>query len=447
MKGFDQWLTTNPNDQDDSFFEAVVESYSDKFYDEQEDKLSQARVARSNALRQTLVLQEKIQNDLNALEQTLADEKTARLAKEKAAQDKIDADKAKAAQDEINRLNKIADRNAFLEELRIKSLTQGLEQEQALFELSFEKRIADLFEAGLTEKQIEELKQKELLAIKEKYAQKGTDLTKSTAKTSEEIQREQIQAIQGITAGALNTIGSISDILSEVTARKQEELDAALESGALSEAEYAKQSTELKRKQFEENKAIQLATAVMQGINATLAAYTSGASIPLVGTVTGPLFAALAAAFSAVQIGMIASKQPPKFADGGEVFDVGGKPHSQGGTKYRGEDGNVIEVERGEKMFVMKATAAKQIHKLSQFNQMFGGRSWTGAPVNYAAQGGVVSDGGFSTSMVTEQIKSDIQTKNAIREAFINAPQPIVSVREITNVTKAVNKSVAVSEL
>jgi hypothetical protein len=98
-------------------------------------------------------------------------------------------------------------------------------------------------------------------------------------------------------------------------------------------------------------------------------------------------------------------------------------------------------------MFVMKATAAKQIHKLSQFNQMFGGRSWTGSPVNYAAQGGVVSDGGFSTSMVTEQIKSDIQTKNAIREAFINAPQPVVSVREITNVTKAVNKSVAVSEL
>jgi hypothetical protein len=38
MKGLDKWLTTNPNDQDDSFFEAVVESYNDKFYDEQEDK-------------------------------------------------------------------------------------------------------------------------------------------------------------------------------------------------------------------------------------------------------------------------------------------------------------------------------------------------------------------------------------------------------------------------
>jgi hypothetical protein len=38
MKGFDQWLTTNPFDQDDSFFEATIEAYSDKFYQEQEDK-------------------------------------------------------------------------------------------------------------------------------------------------------------------------------------------------------------------------------------------------------------------------------------------------------------------------------------------------------------------------------------------------------------------------
>jgi hypothetical protein len=38
MKGFDKWLETNPNDQDDSFFEAVTEAYSDSFYKAQEDK-------------------------------------------------------------------------------------------------------------------------------------------------------------------------------------------------------------------------------------------------------------------------------------------------------------------------------------------------------------------------------------------------------------------------
>jgi hypothetical protein len=38
MKGFDQWLTTNPNDQDDSFFEAVTELYTDAFFEAQEGK-------------------------------------------------------------------------------------------------------------------------------------------------------------------------------------------------------------------------------------------------------------------------------------------------------------------------------------------------------------------------------------------------------------------------
>lgn len=195
------------------------------------------------------------------------------------------------------------------------------------------------------------------------------------------------------------------------------------------------------------NTAVSISNAIA---GATSAAAATGPGAPFaliayIGSMVGAVIGAIAQARTIIS--GVEAPTPPKFADGGEVFDVGGKPHSQGGTKYRGEDGNVIEVERGEKMFVMKATAAKQIHKLSQFNQMFGGRSWTGAPVNYAAQGGVVSDGGFSTSMVTEQVKADIQLKNAIREGFVNAPQPIVSVREIATVTKAVNKSVAVSEL
>lgn len=38
MKGFDKWLTTNPFEENDSYFEAVTEAYSEKFFEAQEDK-------------------------------------------------------------------------------------------------------------------------------------------------------------------------------------------------------------------------------------------------------------------------------------------------------------------------------------------------------------------------------------------------------------------------
>ena len=377
--------------------------------------------------------------DKRAKEKEKRDRDAAEAAAKKAIADaKAIADKEKAEQDEVNRLNKIADRNAFLEELRIKTLLSGQEQEEALFELAFEKRIEDLRALGLSEVKIEEIKQKELLAIKEKYAEKGTELTKSTAKTAEEIQTEQIQAIQGIVSGALNTIGSISDILSEVTARKQEELDAALKSGALSEEEYAKQSAELKRKQFEENKAIQLATAVMQGINATLAAYTSGASIPLVGTVTGPLFAALAAAFSAVQIGMIASKQPPKFATGVIGLDGAGTATS---------DSIDARLSRGESVMTAKATE-RFAPVLAQMEMAVGNRPNFQLGNRKFATGYIpTTDGGYSDRAMSNEVNNASTMAKMFSDSIAKMPQPKLVYDEFTNFVNNRNQSVNLSEL
>jgi hypothetical protein len=377
--------------------------------------------------------------DKRAKEKEKRDRDAADAAAKKAIADaKAISDKEKAEQDEVNRLNKIADRNAFLEELRIKTLLSGQEQEEALFELAFEKRIEDLRALGLSEVKIEEIKQKELLAIKEKYAEKGTELTKSTAKTAEEIQTEQIQAIQGIVGGALNTIGSISDILSEVTARKQEELDAALKSGALSEEEYAKQSAELKRKQFEENKAIQLATAVMQGINATLAAYTSGASIPLVGTVTGPLFAALAAAFSAVQIGMIASKQPPRFATGVIGLDGAGTATS---------DSIDAKLSRGESVMTAKATE-RFAPVLAQMEMAVGNRPNFQLGNRKFATGYIpTTDGGYSDRAMSNEVNNASTMAKMVSDSIAKMPQPKLVYDEFTNFVNNRNQSVNLSEL
>lgn len=54
------------------------------------------------------------------------------------------------------------------------------------------------------------------------------------------------------------------------------------------------EETAIAKKQFEVNKALQIAQAVMQGAQAVLAAYASGSAIPIVGAVAGPLYAVAA---------------------------------------------------------------------------------------------------------------------------------------------------------
>lgn len=88
---------------------------------------------------------------------------------------------------------------------------------------------------------------------------------------------------------------------------------------ALDEAANEKDK-EIKKEQWKRTKAIQISAAIIQGIQATLAAYSAGAAIPVVGPpVIGPIFAALAGAFAGVQTALIASEPMPSFAEGGLV--------------------------------------------------------------------------------------------------------------------------------
>lgn len=72
----------------------------------------------------------------------------------------------------------------------------------------------------------------------------------------------------------------------------------------------AQEEKQLARQKFEEQKKLQIINAVIQGAQSVLAAYGSGAAVPLIGPITtGPVYAAIAAAFSAAQIGIIANQQ------------------------------------------------------------------------------------------------------------------------------------------
>jgi hypothetical protein len=329
-------------------------------------------------------------------------------------------------------LEKVAERNAILERLRIEALKIGLEQENALYELNFENRIEDLRAAGLTEIEIEELKQQELDAIRTKYAEKAKA-------DSEQLTKDQVSATTGIVSEGLNVLGQIGSILDSEIDAKQQKLQEALENGSINQQQYADETTKLKKKQFEQNKAIATTSAILQGINATLAAYTSGAAIPIVGAVTGPVFAALAAAFAAVQVGLIASQQPPKFATGVIGLEGAGTATS---------DSIDAKLSRGESVVTAKATS--RFHKeLAQMELAVGNTPNYNFSSGRFATGAISipgTDAGFSTNSIQTQVNEQA-ILNSINTGLQNMPAPVVSVREFVRVQDAGERSVRVAEL
>lgn len=144
------------------------------------------------------------------------------------------------------------------------------------------------------------LTESEIALINEQYRQKEIDAETVAAEKKKQLQEDVKDAsIQTAQAG-LDAIVGISDILFEDQLNKAEKG---------SSAELA-----IKKKQFEVNKKLQIAQAIMQGVQAVQAAYSSGSAIPIVGAVTGPLFAVLAGVQSVLNINKIKNT---KFDGGG----------------------------------------------------------------------------------------------------------------------------------
>ena len=80
------------------------------------------------------------------------------------------------------------------------------------------------------------------------------------------------------------------------------------------------EETAIAKKQFEVNKALQIANATMQGAQAVLAAYASGSAIPIVGAVAGPLYAVAAGLVAIKNIQTIKNSQ---FGGGTPSVDTG----------------------------------------------------------------------------------------------------------------------------
>ena len=79
---------------------------------------------------------------------------------------------------------------------------------------------------------------------------------------------------------------------------------------------------QLRKEQFEISKKLQISNAIIQGAQAVLAAFSSGAAVPIAGITLGPINAAIAGAIAAAKLAVISNQQFTA-AEGGVVPGYG----------------------------------------------------------------------------------------------------------------------------
>lgn len=132
----------------------------------------------------------------------------------------------------------------------------------------------------------------------------------------------------------------------------------------------------------------------------------------------GGIFAGLAIAQGLVTVSKIAGVKLEK----GGLVEVGGNRHSNGGTKFVGEDGTQFEAEKGELIGVMNRNAASHF---MNFNNSY--PSGAGRASNYFASGGIVSREIAPASLNVDELAMKIV------EANQQVPPPVVYVQDIAS--------------
>ena len=234
----------------------------------------------------------KIKEDRIKLESNLA---AAALAE----QIKNDADELKSTNDLIEKV-KILKQN---EELRLAANNEArllIKKERDLAEIESEYQKTNL---GI---EAQQAKADALLVIESKFnddvnnirtitsekkaAQDQKDLDDSK-KIAEDTRDGQLQVAQS----TFDSLQGLSDLFFEIK-------KANTRKGSAEELKAAKS-------QFKINKALSLSTAIISGIQGTIAAFSSGAAVPVVGAVLGPLYAVAAGAAAAANIAKISKTQ------------------------------------------------------------------------------------------------------------------------------------------
>lgn len=253
--------------------------------DEQDRKLAQLKLAHKRELEELVqkygadsrVIAEAEKKQLDEYYELLED---FRLARDKANEEE-EAKKQAAAQAASEAL-----RRSEKAELEGK-LIQMREDAETVLELEKELALFAMEEALLQEN----LTEGEKFKIRQEYAARIDELNAQVVDKELKRQKDLVEATRTTTEMGLEAAQGLADAFFDYKIEKAEKG---------SEAELRAE-----KRKFEVNKKLQIAQAIMQGIQGVQAAYSSGSAIPIVGAVTGPAFAVAAGVTSALNVARI----------------------------------------------------------------------------------------------------------------------------------------------
>lgn len=233
---------------------------------------------------------------------------------QKAKLDKEHSDNIKASQKELERLHEIkksflaleqqeklaeiAKNDALVEE-ETKKIEANLASRAELIKYNnsktYEGRLESLQIEMANELQMAEDNEAQKLLIKQKYADAEIKLKEENAAKERQLNEQTANNSLQIAKVSTDGLLALSDLYFTVKA-------ANTQKGSKEEEKAARQ-------QFKINKALSLNNATIMGIQSVIAAYQSGAAVPVAGVVLGPAMAVLAGIAAAANIAKIASTQ------------------------------------------------------------------------------------------------------------------------------------------
>ncbi len=208
-------------------------------------------------------------------------------------------DEFQKARDEINTADQEKEKAKNKAELESKRKSDKAELEGKLIALRDDFEAEQELKAELAAFEMNEalsqenLTEGEKFKIKEEYLKKIDDLKEESANKEKEKQKQIAEATKVVLQAGLDSAKNLADAF----------FDYKISKAAKGSAEELK----LEKQKFEINKKLQIAQAIMQGVQSVQAAFSSGAAVPIVGPILGPAFAAVAATTSALNIAKIRS--------------------------------------------------------------------------------------------------------------------------------------------
>lgn len=414
--------------------------------DDQRDHVKDSIIAFNGALGEGIAVREKVQNQIDALNEKAeeaakkrADAEVKRLedlakkreeiaARDKKALDDLDVLRLQSEAKDIKDAETRAEKLIEIENLKRENLlenTKLTESERQLIVAQSEETIKqinidsiaaqkvardeDFAEAlesfkDLSQELINEKKNQLLEGTisQEEYNQELADLN-IAALEAERVVREQFGE-EDLQLNARITDAKIALSKTEADAKIADEnrKKAAVISGlGTVAAAFNKQSIAFKL--------LSSAQTLISTYESAVKAFDSLAGIPYVGPVLGGIAAAAAVVSGLKQVAAINSINLPKLAQGG-AFDISGPSHAEGGVPVSIGNRRVAEVEGGEKMVILKRGSENVMQRLGMINEMAGGVNFyhDRSPRRFLADGGIVARSAASNvSQVSAQNIAD----------------------------------------